>query len=61
MDWTPPAAFIYSHPSGETVGPIRCEPASVHDAARQCVTLSGGSATVLERAECGWRAVREYR
>jgi hypothetical protein len=52
MDWT--------GMHGDTVGPVRSSPKSVHNVAKKTVTHGGGTARVLRAAGDGWREVARY-
>jgi hypothetical protein len=58
-DWQPGWAFLYQV-HGERLGPIRSDADHVHQAAKDCVRLGGGVATVLKAKGDGWVAVGTY-
>lgn len=60
VDWHPGWAFELTTPDGDTVGPVRSEPAYVHRAARECVGKAGGVCVVLRASGAGWRQVATY-
>lgn len=59
MEWQPGWAFLFVV-GGERVGPVRCDGACVHVAARESIAKQGGTAVVLRAIEGRWRCVATY-